>query len=156
MSNWLTTKELSELSGSKPRAIRTALQNSYVNNATWKGASLQVRVVSGMGRGGKQYEVNADSLPELMQLKFYKNLNNQSTKAPQKVKKVTQQSTEYSPETLWDHYERSANPKKDEAARRLEILNSIYSLMQAGSSKNNAIESIAGNKARNSVFRWER
>ena len=68
--HWLSPKVFSELAGIAPENASRALSNAG-NGKPWNGNTLQVRELEGRrGRGGKNYEVYAPSLPPALYAKW--------------------------------------------------------------------------------------
>lgn len=69
MSKYLAIAALAELAGVSRQAVEKAVAAIFENRrATWRGSRLKVRTVHGRGgRGGIQYEVAVNSLPEDLQ-----------------------------------------------------------------------------------------
>lgn len=67
---WLSPKAFSELAGIAPENASRALSNAS-QGKTWNGNTIQVRELEGRrGRGGKNYEVFAPSLPPALYAKW--------------------------------------------------------------------------------------
>lgn len=60
---WITVKKVSELLRISERAVRMNCQNN----------KYEYRCINGVGRGGKQYEILLESLPDEAQAKYYDN-----------------------------------------------------------------------------------
>lgn len=74
MSNnakYISVPNLAKLCGITNRAIERAINRTLLDASSWRGAHLEVRVVHGQGgKGGKQYEVRVNSLPNELRLAF--------------------------------------------------------------------------------------
>ena len=124
---WLKSSEISKLAGVSERAIRMVAETSKAKKE-WRGAQVEIREVAGMGRGGKSYEFLLESLPMDLQKKYAKS---QAKELPESVEKVVPiQAPDKN--SLWSGFEIKPDSIKEEAKKKLRILNELEDFLAAG------------------------
>ncbi len=165
MTTWLTSSQLAQVAGISRRNVTMAIQRGI-----WRGCALNVREVETVGgRGGVAYEVALASLPEAIQAAYAKSEVASEVKVdepnqgaatqadapkPKKLKKAKDIKREIDPDELWATYHKASQSKKNEAQRRLDVIESIEVMKKQGSEKGEAIEQVRGNESRATIFNW--
>ena len=139
---WYSAKELAGLRGMPGTAQGI--------NARAKRDNWQARPRAGKG-GGREYAFS--SLPVETQATLLK------SQAPTEPAKAIRRQAPTGPvdrESLWDAFERKPQSQKDEAARRLQVLQGVERLVDNGSGRSRAVEATAKafGESRSTVYRW--
>lgn len=95
----------------------------------WRGAQVEIREVAGMGRGGKSYEFALESLPIELQKKYAKS---QVKALPETVVEKVVPIQVPDKNSLWSGFEIRPDSIKEEAKRKLNILNELEDFLAKG------------------------
>lgn len=138
---WFTAAELAKLPGMPSTPQNVTLRA--------KRDSWQFRQRKAVG-GGREFHF--DSLPIETQAAILALLKGDVKAASKPVKR----SLSVDRENLWDAYERRPQTLKDEAARRLQVLQAVERLVAAGKGKTVAVEEVAKvmGDSRPTIYRW--
>lgn len=157
---WLSTSEVSSLVEKSEQSIRKACANS---NGSYRGGVYIFR------KQGRNYEVLLSSLPNNAQIKYAENhldslkssqstaltVKNDSTKLTFNDQQGAYDFSIYN--AKFDEYDQKAASIKDEAARRLTILDEYTELLKVKTSKANAeaiIKTRYSGVSKTTLWRW--
>jgi putative transposase len=155
MSDWISTSTLATLACIAPRNARNACQKK-----SWRGADLNTREVPGRGRGGVVIEVEVQTLPAAVQKEYFLRLS-PLTVEPTIAKQPRKRSKSAGPTDAqraeaWERYERAPDSMKARAHKKLEMIDAITALTNAGFKKTDAVAEITTRYevSTGSLYRW--
>ena len=127
---WLIVTEVSNLTGLNPATIREACLE---RNGSYRGGRYTYR------KEGKRYEILLSSLPEPIQAKYWlEHYEPQQPDLPAVHKNQENVQIEHEAyEAIADSYSRKSSGIKEEAIRRVNILDGYLKLLKGGFKKGN-------------------
>ena len=135
---WLTVTEVSNLTGLNPATIREACSE---RKGSYRGGCYVYR------KEGKRYEILLSSLPESIQAKYW--LEHHEPQQPDlPAVHKNQENVQFEHETyeaIADSYCRKSAGIKEEAIRRVNILDEYLKLLKGGFKKGKALKIIQSN-----------
>lgn len=146
---WLTVTDVSNLTGLNPATIREACSE---RNGSYRGGRYTYR------KEGKRYEILLSNLPEPIQAKYW--LEHHKPRQPGLPVVYENHSLDHEVyEAIADQYSRKPDGIKNEAQRRVFILDEYLKLLEGGFKKKKAqeiIESRHDDISRATVWRWQK
>jgi putative transposase len=151
---WLPIKKVAELRGISVQAIRKSCSEK---NGRYQNGQYQFRLIN--GNGGEQYEIILASLPESIQAKYWlEHYEPQQSDLPAIYKNQENVQVEHEAyEAISDSYSRKSAGIKEEAIRRVNILDEYLKLLKGGFKKGKALKIIQSNYAgisKATLWRW--
>lgn len=149
-AEWFSAAALAEMGlpslPATERSVQRIAEREGWDAPDTKGRSWRPR----KGRGGG-VEYHASNLPLAAQAA----VKLRAAPAPAEPRHAAQKQMES--EALWEWFARQTNAKKDEAARRLKVLQAVAALISHGTSKTVAIQLVCAQVgvAASGVYRWE-
>jgi putative transposase len=157
----LSTAEFADLAGITRQAAHKVIKLAVIKGKPWRDARLVVRSVAGQGgRAGRKYEVRLFSLPQDLQTKHSlaqaAELRHNAAPQASALELTDPQLAERQRVALWEEFARRPQSFKDEAARRLEAVQSIHILIEQGVGKVSACAVVASQigESTSTVRRW--
>ncbi|MFK5951234.1 MAG: transposase domain-containing protein [Methylococcales bacterium] len=125
---WHTANKFAQLAGITSRSARRICRNALEKKRKYKGCSLEVLIVKAQGgNNGQAYEINPESYPHGLLLKWHR--EEQAKKPVTEAEKKATKKKEIDHESRWEHYQyNQTNKTKDTAVSRHKAITAYFEL----------------------------